>query len=692
MWNDLLGRLRSMDWFWSLPPWLRDPPGLYIVLGLMALGVLVALYRWVEPLRYRFARDPEKADLRRELRDLRKQGDTRGLGKRYEALGKPRKALAAYRQGGHREEEVHLLVAQGKVDKAKTAAREGQVWGAYAELCEADGEWAEAAAAFERIGQDYAAGRCYEQGGDLEMAATCYQRAGLDAKAIELLSDGQGRRAVETLEAAVRASWQRQGSDQERDRAAIRRAAQLWLEESDPQRAFQLAVDCEQWDVALPIARDFLPPSPQTAETCLRAGDELAAAEIYRKLGDTRQEALARAEHAQRHDDAIEAGRWFEVAEEWHSAAEQWASAGESLRSAQLFAKAGDYRQAADLFASAGDTVQQHQMLSRLAAVSQVIDGPAGPAAGPSASQGPITHTIPDPAVGADRPTAPLADTARAGGQLYPTRPSPALATGAVRYELVAELGRGGMGIVYRAMDRMLDREVAFKRLIDEAQAMDPEAVEDLMAEAKAAARLSHANIVQIYDAGQDAQGYFIVMELIDGENFAQLLKKHQFTVQAVVRVGRQICAALHHAHGRRIIHRDLKPSNLMWTSDHLVKLTDFGLARMIEESMSKVLTRAAGTPFYMAPEQIRGEAIDPRTDLYSLGCVLFELLCHRGPFGGGSSLVHHLETTPLDPRTYRQDTPPELAGLILQCLAKQPDRRPSTAATVDRTLAGIDV
>ena len=145
--------------------------------------------------------------------------------------------------------------------------------------------------------------------------------------------------------------------------------------------------------------------------------------------------------------------------------------------------------------------------------------------------------------------------------------------------------------------------------------------------------------------------------------------------------------------HKQNIVHRDLKPSNLMWTPDKQVKLTDFGLARAFEASVGRIVTQAAGTPYYMAPEQIRGAAVDPRTDIYSFGCVLFEMLCQRTPFtGGGTSIYHHLNTSPEDPRTLRPEVPGALAEIVLHCLAKEPEERPASAAEIGRRLGDLDL
>jgi len=254
---------------------------------------------------------------------------------------------------------------------------------------------------------------------------------------------------------------------------------------------------------------------------------------------------------------------------------------------------------------------------------------------------------------------------------------------------LEEEIGRGGMGVVYKAIDRTLKRAVAYKALPADLQG-HPKAAENLLTEARAAAQLSHPNVVQVYDAGKDERGYFIVMELVEGEPFDKILRSRKLSVAGAAGVARQICAALNHAHSRRIVHRDLKPSNLIWTKDKLVKLMDFGLARAYQDTVGKVQTRAAGTPYYMAPEQIRGEAVGPRTDIYALGCVLYEILCNRPPFTEGELTYHHVNTEPQDPRKFRPEIPGELAKLVLKCLAKKPEDRPASAEEVAKALAQI--
>ncbi len=672
--RDLFYQLRYYDWYWSLPEWLREPPGLYIAAAALVLLPVVLLWRLLRRRR-RPAHREARGDLGRQARECLRQGDYRGAGQHHEALGKVRAALKAYTRGGCHAELVDLLVRQGQSERARVAAREGELWGPYAELCEAGGELAEAAAAYERAGQDYPAAGCYERAGILDQAARCYLKAGMDAKAAELLLAGDqlmrgdqlaGRETAKGLEAAVRGALDRSTARGEaldpQIAAAARRCAQLWLELDEAARAYRLAADSELWGVTVSIARDHLPPSLEAAEACSQARAHLAAAEIYQKLGEARLEALEQGEHFQMQEQPAEAARWFEKAEEWGPAAEHRAAAGDTRQAAELYARAGDHQLAARLFGEAGDLERQREMLSKADATRIRLRAPGTT----SAELEPTTLLASPP-----RPGAVSAD-------LPPT---------GERYVLRDELGRGGMGVVFRADDQLLKRQVAYKvlpsRLTEDAGA------DHLLAEARAAAQLSHPNIVQVYDAGRDRDGaFFIVMELIEGETLATMLERHRLSLQGAILLGRQICSALAHAHDRHIVHRDLKPSNLMWASDKRLKLTDFGLARAFEDSIGQVLTRPAGTPFYMAPEQIRGEPVSPRTDLYSLGCVLFELVTGRGPFGGKSSIHHHLNSQPDDPRTLSGDVPEALAAVILQCLQKDPEKRPQSASEVASALA----
>jgi predicted ATPase len=258
------------------------------------------------------------------------------------------------------------------------------------------------------------------------------------------------------------------------------------------------------------------------------------------------------------------------------------------------------------------------------------------------------------------------------------------------RYRLDSELGRGGMGTIYRAHDTLLGRDVAVKVLSD--VTLSAESRARLLREAQAAAQLNHPNIVSIYDAGE-AKGLrregtpFIVMELVDGQ---AVHARH--SLDETLSIGRQVCAALEHAHAHGIIHRDLKPENVLVASDGTAKLTDFGLAHTVDSRLS---TEGAivGTAFYLAPEQALGREIDQRTDLYALGVMLYELVTGKLPFSGDDLIAvisQHLHAPIVPPSTHNAEIPPGLDDLIVRLLSKQPEERPGSAADVRRNLEDL--
>jgi tetratricopeptide (TPR) repeat protein len=261
-------------------------------------------------------------------------------------------------------------------------------------------------------------------------------------------------------------------------------------------------------------------------------------------------------------------------------------------------------------------------------------------------------------------------------------------AAGERRYEILGELGRGGMGVVFKARDRRLGRIVALKQLPDNLR-NHPTAVKLFLREARAAAALNHINIVTLYDADQWEGNYFITMEHLDGFPLNTILKKRgRLTPKDAVRIAAQVATGLQFAHERRIVHRDIKTANLFFTRERTVKIMDFGLAKMMEE-VRKAATIIGGTPYYMAPEQAVGEVVDERADLYALGVTLFELVTGSVPFTSGDLTYHHRNTPPPDPRSLAE-VPDALADLILALLAKQPEDRLAPAAEVVRRLQAL--
>ncbi|MQY07629.1 serine/threonine-protein kinase [Actinomadura macrotermitis] len=264
------------------------------------------------------------------------------------------------------------------------------------------------------------------------------------------------------------------------------------------------------------------------------------------------------------------------------------------------------------------------------------------------------------------------------------------------RYRLEAVLGRGGMGEVWRAVDlRLGGRPVAVKILPVTAGA-GTAGVARFRREAEIAASLNHPGITTVFDIDEHEQDghrlLFLVMELLEGRDLAQVLAAGDaLPVEQVADLAAQLADALAAAHRRAVVHRDIKPANLFLLPDGKVKICDFGIARLADATKITATGSIAGTPVYMAPEQIQSGDVDQRTDLYSLGCVLYELLTgetwvDRGT-GAGAILYQHLEQTPKPPRSLRPEIPEHLDALVMDLLAKQPGDRPADAAAVSARL-----
>ena len=207
------------------------------------------------------------------------------------------------------------------------------------------------------------------------------------------------------------------------------------------------------------------------------------------------------------------------------------------------------------------------------------------------------------------------------------------------RYEITGLIASGGMGAVYRARDQILDRTVAVKVLKNGGD--DPEFVAKFKAEATNAARLSHPNIVQVFDFGYENGQPYMAMEFVDGQNLREILSaRHVLRPDVAARIALQVASALEHARRNGLMHRDIKPENILITTDGVVKVADFGLSRALAESRATQANVLMGTAAYLAPEQVQGETVDHRADIYSLGIVLFEMLTGKLPFGGDSPVV----------------------------------------------------
>jgi eukaryotic-like serine/threonine-protein kinase len=261
------------------------------------------------------------------------------------------------------------------------------------------------------------------------------------------------------------------------------------------------------------------------------------------------------------------------------------------------------------------------------------------------------------------------------------------------RYRVVRKLGAGGMADVYLAEDEELGRRVAIK-ILNDRHANDEQFVERFRREAKNAAGLSHPNIVSIYDRGEAEGTYYIAMEFLDGRSLKELLiARGPMPIGDAMQYTRQILNALRFAHRKGVVHRDIKPHNVMVDGDGRLKVTDFGIARAGASQMTEV-GAIVGTAQYLSPEQARGAAVDQRSDLYSIGVVLYEMLTGHVPFTGDTPVeiaMRHLSDAPRPPSTIRPEIPPDLDMIVLRALAKNPDDRFQTADEMDAELARVE-
>ncbi|MDI6619082.1 MAG: Stk1 family PASTA domain-containing Ser/Thr kinase [Clostridiales bacterium] len=258
------------------------------------------------------------------------------------------------------------------------------------------------------------------------------------------------------------------------------------------------------------------------------------------------------------------------------------------------------------------------------------------------------------------------------------------------RYEIIEKIGEGGMGLVYKAKDHLLNRFVAIKILKPELME-DEDFIKRFKKESLSSASLSHPNIVNIYDVGFEDGIYYIVMEYVKGKTLKDIIRERApLPYYEVINISRQVCLALDHAHSNNIIHRDIKPQNILMTQDGIVKVGDFGIARA---SNSATLTNTGsiiGSVYYISPEQARGGYTDEKTDIYSLGTVMYELATGRVPFMADSPVVvalKHIQEQVTRPSEINPDIPSALEDIILKCLEKSPAMRYQSASAVIKDL-----
>ena len=264
------------------------------------------------------------------------------------------------------------------------------------------------------------------------------------------------------------------------------------------------------------------------------------------------------------------------------------------------------------------------------------------------------------------------------------------------RYVLISHLARGGMADVWVAEDRLLGRRVAVKILHDQF-ASSESFVERFRREAQSAANLTHHNIVAVHDWGEDDSTYFMVMELVEGRNLRDVLRNEGALLpRRVTEIGVEVATALGVAHGQGLVHRDIKPANVLLTPDGAVKVADFGIARAWDDSEQLTRTGAViGTATYFSPEQAQGMPADARSDIYSVGVVMYELLTGTPPFSGESPVAvayQHVQQPPTPPSSIDPNVPPGLEAVVLKAMAKDPDLRYQSAAELIDDLGPVRI
>jgi serine/threonine-protein kinase len=613
---------------------------------------------------------------------LRGAAPTAQTGRLLEQAGQHEQAMTAYLAAGEIDEAVRLLGSQPSIDRrlaAEVYLKSGQPLAAAnvlanlglareaAEAYEAGGDWSRAGSRWEaggdldraahaylRAARTRDAGRCFAAAGKTQLAAASYAKAGDHAAAAaQFVKAGQPVAAAGELVAGG-------------DKSA---AAKLLLDvpagspehEAATLALVPLLLEQGLRDDALRRLRALPPPAPgDRSPTAMAALVQrlLLQGRVLEELGD-----LAQAETCYRQLLAVDPAHPEAAARLGHL---------QSVRAGQVTAAA-----ASSLAAVAASAAS-----AAAAAAVAAVSGPGG-GAGENTAGAAGKAALPATWVEGRRPPA----AAPAGKAPPPVAAQLQLAIGqllAERYEILAELGRGGMGRVYQAFDRELGEAVAIKTLLGHPDDGTHDA-ERLLREIQICRKITHPNVVRVFDLGRFPGGIFLTMELLEGERLDhRLARLGPLPTQLVQHYLCEIAAGLAEAHALGVVHRDLKPSNVFLTPLRL-KILDFGIARQLADDNRLTATGfAVGSPAYMSPEQLQGLPLDGRSDLYSLGVVAFVLLAGREPFTGATAAalaVQHLQQQPPDLRPLRPELPAGWPELVARLLAKRPaDRYPSAA------------
>ncbi|MEM9177117.1 MAG: protein kinase [Myxococcota bacterium] len=542
---------------------------------------------------------------------------------------------------------------------------------------------AEAGEVSAMLGDHEAAASHYRQAGDVEKAAESLRQSGNDQDAARLLGQhlrdaGENDRAATLLEEA--GDFMEAG-DLYRSLEQYEKAAVNYEKHSGFAAAaemYQLAGDRERAGAAFEKAGRFTEAAecfalagnaPREAELLEKAGDFLRAGDTYHREGMD-DEAIAVLQKVPQEDEDF--ARAAAILGDVFAARGQLSIAITKLQQAigdsELTRETVDgFYKLAVIYQEDGKSREALEILEKVMAFDYHYRDVENRLA--------ETRAI----VQENEPIAALTD---AGGEAPGIDRTPNQRADDGRYQIVGELGRGGMGIVYKVQDTVLDRLVAFK-VLPQALTENTQAINNFMREAQAAAKLNHPNIVTVYDTGEQAGRYYIAMEYVEGTTLKEILRRRgAISPSGILHVLMQISEALAYAHEKKVVHRDIKPANAMWTRDKKAKLMDFGLAKVVEEARNHT-TVVAGTPYYMSPEQTLGKNIDHRTDIYSLGISIFEMATGTVPFKEGNIPYHHVHTAPPRMQDLKPDVPEVLSSIVERCLEKDPANRYQSAREI---------
>jgi tetratricopeptide (TPR) repeat protein len=657
--------------------------------------------------------------------------DWQRAAKIFEEDGRFRDAAKIYQSHGQNYEAARVLVQAGALTEAAHVFERVGHYLKAAEICAQSGDNRRAGENYRRYLEDrFGSILVTRSPADhaeftkyCRLAGQAFERAGLLEQAAEVLERGEqwdeAAGLYQRLNRHVKAAdlYQRAG--------AVDRAADVYAQAGDRVRAAQMRGEwLYKHDQKNEAAVQFLLGGDplRAAEVYEEAGNYLDAARCYEHCGAHRQAAEAY-ERVQQLDRAAEmygrcqeysrAAALYEKAEEFEEATRMYAEAGAYYRAASLARKKGltdlaiDYLQKVQVSdASYQDALVElaHSFMERDlpgVAVEKLKKALAGTPL--SSKNMDVYHTLAvasehmgDLQGAADILKKIVAENyayrdavgrlqeierklAQGGSEPARSKAVEKELSDGTRYEFIEKLGAGGMGVVFRAKDTRLNRIVAYKMLME--QFMEVKDVRDrFLREAQSAAQLNHPNIVTVYDMDidRDRNRLFIAMEFVSGESYFDILQREvRLSIPAALHFVVGVLKALAHAHGHGVVHRDIKPSNVMLSTDRVVKIMDFGLAKVLREAKAQGSEKASGTPLYMSPEQILGKAIDFRTDIYAFGGTLYHLLAGEPPYVDGEVLYHHVHTPPRGLKKLRPEIPKVLDDIVMSCLNKDPMDRP---------------